>query len=130
MKAIFGSTSRVLPGGITILILWSWATSCMSMEVPDLNSRRVAAADKDGGVGLVFLFTAGLSGVVSSTISALSRLRERTSPKISKLGADIKLAKNTLQVENTLLTSRFHPWGVLSVLKYTTSIDCTLVVMM
>ena len=100
------------------------------MEVPDLNSHRVAAADKDGGVGLVFLFNSGLSGVVPSTISALARLRERTSPKISKLGADITLAKNTLQLESTLLTSRFHPWGVLSVLKYTTSIDCTLVVMM
>ena len=116
MEAIFGSTGRVLPGGITILILWTLETPCTSMEVLDLNSHRVVAADKDGGVGLVFLFNAELLGVVSSTISALSHLREHTSPKISKLGADITLAKNRLQVESTLPTSRFHPLGVLSVL--------------
>ena len=173
MEAIFGSTGLVLPGGITILILWPfikwphslctggffpwggacshwpaasrgwpvvsfclvasswpWATPCMSREVPDHNSHHVAATGTARGVSLIFLFTAGLSGVVSSTISASSCLRGCTSPEISKFGADITLAKNILQLESTLLTPGFHPWGILSVLKYKTCIDCSLVVMM
>ena len=50
----------------------------MGPLICSLVTRRDAAAGTAGGVGLVFFFITGVSGVVASTKSALTRLRLRT----------------------------------------------------
>ena len=73
LDAIFGCTRLVFPGGITIVILpfilrWDAA----------LVTRGDAAVGTAAKGELIFLFNAGVSGVVPSPISTLTRLRVGT----------------------------------------------------
>ena len=72
------------------------------------------------------------------TISALMCLRVETAATfvcVSTMNKDLRvsykhaLAKNLLQLQSKLLTSRFLPYSVFHIIKYWDGIDCAMLLM-
>ena len=133
VEAIFGCSGLVFPGGITSVILPF--SLCWDA---DLVTRGDTVAGTAGGGELSFFFNVGVSGVVPSTISALTRLRVGTTSTfvcVSTMNKDLRvsykhpLGKNPLQLQIKLLNSGFLPYTVFHVIKYSTGIDCYAVLM-
>ena len=104
----------------------------------DLVTRGDTATDTAGGGELIFFFNAGVSGAAPSTISALTHLRVGTAATfvcVSTMNKDLRvsykhpLGKNLLQLQIKLLNSGFLSYTVFHVIKYSTGIDCYVVLM-